>query len=94
MDQADNNNWGTPNLLTGARIAAVPVVMLLLCFPGQWASLFGGLAFVLAGATDFLSKPVDPSETISETPFPLEAMTGSPVAIASAAASPQVCSAG
>jgi CDP-diacylglycerol--glycerol-3-phosphate 3-phosphatidyltransferase len=54
MHQVDNNNWGTPNILTGARIAAVPVVMLLLCFPGRWASFFGGLCFVLAGATDFL----------------------------------------
>ncbi len=54
MNQVDNNHWGTPNLLTGARIAAVPVVMLLLCFPGRWASLFGALCFLLAGATDFL----------------------------------------
>ena len=54
MHQVETNNWGTPNMLTGARIAAVPVVMLLLCFPGRWASFFGGLCFVLAGATDFL----------------------------------------
>ena len=54
MHQVDTNNWGTPNILTGARIAAVPVVMLLLCFPGRWASFFGALCFVLAGATDFL----------------------------------------
>ena len=53
MHQVDNNNWGTPNILTGARIAAVPVVMLLLCFPGRWASFFGSLCFLLAGATDF-----------------------------------------
>ena len=54
MHQVETNNWGTPNILTGARIAAVPVVMLLLCFPGRWASFFGGICFVLAGATDFL----------------------------------------
>jgi CDP-diacylglycerol--glycerol-3-phosphate 3-phosphatidyltransferase len=54
MDQAETNNWGTPNILTGARIAAVPVVMLLLCFPGWWASVLGALCFVVAGATDFL----------------------------------------
>jgi CDP-diacylglycerol--glycerol-3-phosphate 3-phosphatidyltransferase len=54
MHQVETNNWGTPNLLTGARIAAVPVVMLLLCFPGWWASFLGALCFVLAGATDFL----------------------------------------
>jgi len=54
MRQVDLNNWGTPNLLTGARIAAVPVVVMLLCFPGPWASFFGALVFMLAGATDFL----------------------------------------
>jgi len=54
MRRVDINNWGTPNLLTGARIAAVPVVVLLLCFPGPWASFFGALVFMLAGATDFL----------------------------------------
>jgi CDP-diacylglycerol--glycerol-3-phosphate 3-phosphatidyltransferase len=54
MRQADLNSWGTPNLLTGARIAAVPVVMLLLFFPGPWASFLGALCFMLAGATDFL----------------------------------------
>jgi len=54
MHQVDNNNWGTPNILTGARIAAVPVVMFFLSFPGRWVSLLGGICFVLAGATDFL----------------------------------------
>jgi CDP-diacylglycerol---glycerol-3-phosphate 3-phosphatidyltransferase len=54
MSQADISNWGTPNLLTGARIAAVPVVVLLLMFSGPWASFFGALVFMLAGATDFL----------------------------------------
>src|SRR5512139_674079 len=54
MDQVENNNWGTPNILTGARIAAVPVVMILLCFDGPWASFLGALIFMLAGATDFL----------------------------------------
>jgi CDP-diacylglycerol--glycerol-3-phosphate 3-phosphatidyltransferase len=54
MRQVEFNNWGIPNLLTGARIAAVPVVVLLLLFPGRWASLLGGLCFLLAGATDFL----------------------------------------
>ncbi len=54
MSQVDLNNWGTPNMLTGARIAAVPVVMVLLFFPGPWASFLGALCFMLAGATDFL----------------------------------------
>lgn len=54
MRQIDLNNWSTPNLLTGARIAAVPVVMLLLLFSGPLASFLGALCFMLAGATDFL----------------------------------------
>ena len=54
MNHFDLNNWGTPNLLTGARIAAVPVVMFLLLFPGPWASFLGALIFMIAGATDFL----------------------------------------
>jgi len=43
-----------PNLLTGARILAIPVVMGLLCFSGPVASLLGALCFAIAGATDFL----------------------------------------
>jgi CDP-diacylglycerol--glycerol-3-phosphate 3-phosphatidyltransferase len=54
MSQPGNNYWSTPNLLTGARIAAVPVVMVLLFFPGPFASFLGALCFMLAGATDFL----------------------------------------
>ncbi len=41
-------------MLTGLRIAAVPVVVLLLLFPGKLASSLAGICFVLAGATDFL----------------------------------------
>ncbi|MFI5329668.1 MAG: CDP-diacylglycerol--glycerol-3-phosphate 3-phosphatidyltransferase [Desulfobaccales bacterium] len=54
MDQVETNLWSTPNMLTGLRIAAVPVVVVLLLFPGRPASLLAGLCFVLAGATDFL----------------------------------------
>jgi CDP-diacylglycerol---glycerol-3-phosphate 3-phosphatidyltransferase len=54
MDQAETNLWSTPNMLTGLRIAAVPVVVLLLLSPGRVASFLGGICFVLAGATDFL----------------------------------------
>lgn len=54
MHQVETNFWGAPNILTGARIAAVPVVMLLLLSPDSWASLLGALCFSLAGATDFL----------------------------------------
>jgi len=41
-------------MLTGLRIAAVPVVVFLLLFPGKLASFLAGICFVLAGATDFL----------------------------------------
>jgi CDP-diacylglycerol--glycerol-3-phosphate 3-phosphatidyltransferase len=54
MDQPVTHVWNTPNLLTGARIAAVPVVVVLLFFPGPVASFLGGVLFLLAGATDFL----------------------------------------
>ena len=54
MSQAETTFWSTPNLLTGTRIAAVPVVVLLLLSPSQAASLLGGFCFLLAGATDFL----------------------------------------
>jgi CDP-diacylglycerol--glycerol-3-phosphate 3-phosphatidyltransferase len=54
MEQVETNIWSTPNMLTGLRIAAVPVVVFLLLFPGKLASCLGGICFVLAGATDFL----------------------------------------
>jgi CDP-diacylglycerol--glycerol-3-phosphate 3-phosphatidyltransferase len=54
MDQPGTNFWSTPNLLTGARIAAVPVVVLLLLFHGQLGSFLAAFLFLLAGATDFL----------------------------------------
>ncbi len=54
MDYAENNIWSAPNLLTGMRIAAVPVVVVLLLFPGRLASSLAAICFVLAGATDFL----------------------------------------
>jgi CDP-diacylglycerol---glycerol-3-phosphate 3-phosphatidyltransferase len=53
MSQAENNFWNAPNVLTGARFAAVPVLVFLLLFSGRAASLLGGLCFLLAGATDF-----------------------------------------
>ena len=54
MEQVETNIWSTPNMLTGMRIAAVPVVVFLLLFPGRLASSLAGICFVLAGATDFL----------------------------------------
>ncbi len=41
MDQALTKFWNLPNILTGARIVAIPVVMVLLCFKGELASFLG-----------------------------------------------------
>jgi CDP-diacylglycerol--glycerol-3-phosphate 3-phosphatidyltransferase len=56
MDQTETETkfWEIPNILTIARIGAIPVVAVLLCFPGKLASLLAALCFVMAGATDFL----------------------------------------
>lgn len=54
MDQAWTKFWHLPNMLTGARILAIPVVMVLLCFKGPLASFLCALVFMAAGATDFL----------------------------------------
>jgi CDP-diacylglycerol--glycerol-3-phosphate 3-phosphatidyltransferase len=54
MDSGLTNFRSLPNLLTGARIVAIPVVMVLLCFNGPVASFLGALFFMAAGATDFL----------------------------------------
>jgi CDP-diacylglycerol--glycerol-3-phosphate 3-phosphatidyltransferase len=43
-----------PNLLTVGRMLAIPVVMILLCFPGPLASFLGAVCFAAAGATDIL----------------------------------------
>lgn len=42
-----------PNLLTGIRILAIPVLVVLLFSPGRLASVLGALIFAGAGATDF-----------------------------------------
>jgi len=54
MNPALTKFWHLPNLLTGARIVAIPVVMVFLCFSGPVASFLGALCFMAAGATDFL----------------------------------------
>jgi CDP-diacylglycerol--glycerol-3-phosphate 3-phosphatidyltransferase len=54
MDATETRFWRTPNILTGVRIAAIPVLLVLLSFPGPSASWLAALCFILAGATDFL----------------------------------------
>lgn len=53
-DQGAISYKNLPNLLTGIRILAIPVVVVLLFFPGPVASFLGAVVFALAGATDFL----------------------------------------
>ena len=43
-----------PNFLTLTRIAFIPVLFILLFFPGKAASFFAALCFSLASLTDFL----------------------------------------
>ncbi len=47
--------WSPPNLLTGARIGAIPGVVVLLAFSQDRpaVSFLAALVFVVAGATDF-----------------------------------------
>jgi CDP-diacylglycerol--glycerol-3-phosphate 3-phosphatidyltransferase len=47
-------DWHLPNILTTVRILAIPLVVVLLCFPGPLASFLAALIFALAGATDVL----------------------------------------
>lgn len=53
IDQTSSSYRNLPNLLTGVRILAIPVVVVLLFFPGPLASFLGALIFAAAGATDF-----------------------------------------
>jgi phosphatidylglycerophosphate synthase len=44
--------WNLPNSLTWARIAAIPVIVLLFYMPYPWADPAAGLLFMAAGITD------------------------------------------
>jgi CDP-diacylglycerol--glycerol-3-phosphate 3-phosphatidyltransferase len=46
--------WNLPNTLTWARIAAIPLIVLLFYMPYPWAYPATGLLFALAGITDSL----------------------------------------
>lgn len=43
-----------PTQLTISRIFAVPVIVVLLMFPGKWSCFFAGLLFAIAGFTDLI----------------------------------------
>src|SRR5580700_12060489 len=46
--------WNLPNTLTWARIAAIPLIILLFYMPYWWADPAAGLLFGAAGITDSL----------------------------------------
>lgn len=46
--------WSVPNSLTWARIAAIPLIVLLFYMPYHWADPAAGLLFAAAGITDSL----------------------------------------
>src|SRR6516225_9549860 len=47
-------DWNLPNTLTWARIAAIPLIILLFYMPYPWADPAAGLLFAAAGVTDSL----------------------------------------
>jgi len=46
--------WNLPNALTWARIAAIPLIVVLFYMPYPWADPAAGLLFAAAGVTDSL----------------------------------------
>lgn len=46
--------WSVPNSLTWARIAAIPLIVLLFYMPYHWADPAAGMLFAAAGITDSL----------------------------------------
>ena len=49
-----SNTTGLPNILTMARIAVIPVVLVLIYIPGPTLKLTAAIIFLLACVTDFL----------------------------------------
>jgi CDP-diacylglycerol--glycerol-3-phosphate 3-phosphatidyltransferase len=43
-----------PNQITISRIVLVPVMVVLLMFPGKWTCFFAGLFFIIAACTDLI----------------------------------------
>jgi CDP-diacylglycerol--glycerol-3-phosphate 3-phosphatidyltransferase len=54
MEQQQSDFWNLPNSLTVLRIVAIPVIIVLMSFPGRFASFLAALAFLAAGMTDLL----------------------------------------
>ncbi|MBM4289599.1 MAG: CDP-diacylglycerol--glycerol-3-phosphate 3-phosphatidyltransferase [Deltaproteobacteria bacterium] len=54
MNRQQAQFWNLPNALTVLRILAIPVIIVLMTFPGRLASFLAALSFLAAGMTDLL----------------------------------------
>jgi CDP-diacylglycerol--glycerol-3-phosphate 3-phosphatidyltransferase len=54
MDRQKTHFWNLPNFLTVLRIGAIPVIIVLMTFPGRLASFLAAATFLAAGMTDLL----------------------------------------
>jgi CDP-diacylglycerol--glycerol-3-phosphate 3-phosphatidyltransferase len=54
MERQQPHFWNLPNALTVLRIGAIPVIIVLMTFPGRFASFLAATAFLAAGMTDLL----------------------------------------
>jgi len=48
------NHWNLPNALTAGRVVAIPLIILLMSFPGALPSFLAAALFLGAGMTDLL----------------------------------------
>lgn len=54
MEANSTSFWSLPNILTGIRIGAIPILIILLSFPDKGSSFLAAVFFLLAGMTDLL----------------------------------------
>ncbi|MGQ9921329.1 MAG: CDP-diacylglycerol--glycerol-3-phosphate 3-phosphatidyltransferase, partial [Desulfobacca sp.] len=54
MDSRPSPFWNLPNALTVLRIVAIPVLIVLMTFPGRLASFLAAVTFLAASMTDLL----------------------------------------
>lgn len=47
-------HWNLPNALTAGRVAAIPLIILLMSFPGPLPSFLAAVLFLGSGVTDLL----------------------------------------
>jgi len=54
MPQQPSPFWNLPNSLTVLRMLAIPVIIMLMTWPGRFASFLAAITFLAAGMTDLL----------------------------------------